>query len=431
MMAKLGITSDGAPYTRRLSSRTRRLNLYKKDLVALDLAAVASKAPNLETLELGSNPLRALDLAPLTACPHLEGLVITAEAPIDLAPLAECANLRWLHIHAQGWPALDLAPLAGLAHFESLLVHGGAFEALDLAPLATCAALRNLSLHCPALRATSLDPLATCSQMTSLTLQHTPLTSLTLFPWPIFQNFNLLAVPITEIDLLPLHAGQLKRFQCVQHALTQVDLTPLVDLETLTTLYFQPLPRLLLDDVYAYHPERILSPAVRADVEAELCIATGWGTRLKVLLERLRQAPSSVPEAQAETSAEMDEATFWRLIADAQREAPEGDLPAELVRRLWALPDAALQRFHELFWRVMGQPGFDVHETVFEVRGGCSDDDFIDFREWLITQGRERFYRVVNDPQVLHEWGEGGLGFEEGVISQPLYLVGRARGVQM
>ncbi len=429
-MAKLGITSDGASFTRRLSSRTRRLKLYKQDLVALDLAAVASKAPNLETLELGSNPLRALDLTPLTACPHLEGLVITAEAPIDLAPLAECANLRWLHIHAQGWPALDLAPLAGLTHFESLLVHGGAFEALALAPLATCAALRSLSLHCPALRQTSLAPLAAASQMTSLTLQHTPLTALTLFPWPHFENLNLLAVPITEIDLLPLHAGQLTRFQCVQHALTQVDLTPLVELETLSTLYFQPLPRLLLDDVYVHHPARILSPAVRADVEADLCIATGRGARLKVLLARLRQAPPSVSETM-ESYAEMDEATFWRLIADAKREAPADDLPAELVRRLWALPDAALQRFHELFWRVMGQPGFDVHETVFEVRGGCSDDDFIDFREWLITQGRERFYRVVNDPQVLHEWGEGGLGFEEGVISQPLYLMGRVRGVQM
>ena len=429
-MAKLGITSDGAPYTRRLSSRTRRLKLYKQDLVAVDLATVASKAPNLETLELSNNPLRALDLAPLTQCPHLDGMVITAEAPIDLAPLAECANLRWLHIYAQGWPTLDLAPLAELTRFESLLVHGGAFAALDLAPLAACPAFRSLSLHCPALRQTSLAPLAAASKMTSLTLQHTPLTTLTLFPWPNLQNLHLLAVPITEIDLLPLHAGQLARFQCVQHALTQVDLTPLVDLETLTTLYFQPLPRLLLDDVYAHHPARILSPAVRADVEADLCIATGWGTRLKVLLERLRQAPP-LPESYAETSADMDEATFWRLIADAKREAPADDLPAELVRRLWALPDAALQRFHELFWHVMGQPGFDVHETVFEVRGGCSDDDFIDFREWLITQGRERFYRVVDDPSVLHEWGEGGLGFEEGVISQPLYLVGRARGVQM
>lgn len=85
-MAKLGITSDGAPYTRRLSSRTRCLNLYKKDLVSF---------------------------------------------------------------------------------------------------------------------------------------QHTSLTSLTLSLclWPNIQNLNLLAVPITEIDLLPLHAGQLKRFQCVEDGL--------------------------------------------------------------------------------------------------------------------------------------------------------------------------------------------------------------------
>ena len=268
-MIQLGIKSDGSPYNRRLTARTRRLNLYNQDLVSVDLTMLA-KAPNLESLELGRNPLRTLDLAPLAQCSHLEGLVATAEAPVDLAPLAACANLRWLHVYCQQWPALDLMPLAGLAHFESLYVNGTVLTALDLSPLAHCTTLRSFSLHCPAMRQVALSPLAACAQLETFSLEHTPVQELELFTWPNLQRLNLLRVPLETLDLTPLYNSKLKRFWFVEHTLAELDLTPLVGLETLDDVYFKPALRLLLDEVYVYHPERILSPGVRRYVDAGL-----------------------------------------------------------------------------------------------------------------------------------------------------------------
>ncbi len=424
-MVQLGTQSDGSPYTRRLTTRTRRLNLTNKDLVSLDLTALA-KAPNLETLELGRNPLRTLDLTPLAHCSHLEGLVITAELPVDLAPLAACANLRWLHVHCQQWPTLDLSPLDGLTHFESIHINGDTFITLDLSPLANCP-MRSLSLHCPSVRRVTLSPLAACAQLETISIQHTPVQELGLFPWPNLQRLNLLGVPLKAIDLTPLYDSQLGRLWFVEHTLAQVDLTPLVELETLKDVYFKPTPQLALDEVYVHYPKRILSLGVRKYVDLGLCVATGRFTRLKILLRLLKQRTPVVEQVYHT----MDEPTFWRLIEDARRGAADGehDMASELMCRLWTLNEEDLQRFFELFLHVMGLPGDDVHRAVYQVRGGCSDDTFRDFREWLIAQGRDTFYRVVNAPQVLYEWGESGLGFEQGIISMPLYQVCYARGI--
>lgn len=188
----------------------------------------------------------------------------------------------------------------------------------------------------------------------------------------------------------------------------------------------EPAPRLLLDDVYVYHPARILSPAARDYVNANACIATGRYTRLNVLVQQLAASPP--PRAD---TAPVDMAAFWSIIETARDNATGhgSDFAVELTRRLWVLAPTALQQFHDLFWQNMRPLGRDVHHIVYQVRGGCSDDDFLDFRQWLIAQGQVAFQRVVDDPQVLHKWGEGGIGFAEGMISTPLHLVGQTHGV--
>jgi hypothetical protein len=47
----------------------------------------------------------------------------------------------------------------------------------------------------------------------------------------------------------------------------------------------------------------------------------------------------------------------------------------------------------------------------------------MDFRQWLITRGQDAFYAVVEDPAVIRMGGEGGIGFDEGIVSTPLYQV--------
>jgi hypothetical protein len=41
--------------------------------------------------------------------------------------------------------------------------------------------------------------------------------------------------------------------------------------------------------------------------------------------------------------------------------------------------------------------------VIYEIDGGCSDDGFIDFRSWLVMQGREVFETVMAAPDYLGE----------------------------
>lgn len=57
--------------------------------------------------------------------------------------------------------------------------------------------------------------------------------------------------------------------------------------------------------------------------------------------------------------------------------------------------------------------------------GGCSDDSFMDFRTWLILQGKAKVEEVVRDPDVLASWtyvetprSEGLLSIASGIRSE-------------
>jgi hypothetical protein len=40
----------------------------------------------------------------------------------------------------------------------------------------------------------------------------------------------------------------------------------------------------------------------------------------------------------------------------------------------------------------------DLWALAYLLRGGCSDDSFMDFRAWLILQGREAYAGALEDP---------------------------------
>lgn len=107
----------------------------------------------------------------------------------------------------------------------------------------------------------------------------------------------------------------------------------------------------------------------------------------------------------------MDVDEFWMLVDDACAEidatvsdfderydavvrACENRLvtrtPEEIVEfaiRQWQLRDQAYQ------WRLWG--------AAYLIEGGCSDDAFMDFREGVISLGREWYERVLADPDTL------------------------------
>lgn len=92
---------------------------------------------------------------------------------------------------------------------------------------------------------------------------------------------------------------------------------------------------------------------------------------------------------------------FWGHIQKSKRKDASAHADA-LVKRLAKLaPEEILDFDH--WWGAMKSEAYlwDVWGAAYIVGGGCSDDGFIDFRSWLILQGRDTFQAVVADPDRL------------------------------
>lgn len=111
-----------------------------------------------------------------------------------------------------------------------------------------------------------------------------------------------------------------------------------------------------------------------------------------VLAEK-RRLPEGRPDARA-----MTEDVFWEVIGNRA--------DGSLAERLEALPlriarfkPKAIKDFDKLLRLKWGEAyRTDIWALAFLLRGGCSDDSFMDFRAWLIMQGRDVFERAMADP---------------------------------
>ena len=115
----------------------------------------------------------------------------------------------------------------------------------------------------------------------------------------------------------------------------------------------------------------------------------------------------------SDSITEVNKDTFWALIAQA-KEHPGG--PSEwLMERLMDLGPEQAKKFDDIacaYTSLAYQYGLWTAASVME-RGGCTDDGFIDFRGWLIAQGREVYMAALKDPDSLADVpAYGGCCFE-------------------
>ena len=100
---------------------------------------------------------------------------------------------------------------------------------------------------------------------------------------------------------------------------------------------------------------------------------------------------------------------FWELIDAARAVAmfDRGRLPGALSDELADLDEPELldfiRHFHDLRVESFRQ---ELHAAAWIAGGGADDDDFSDFRDWLITLGREAFEDALRDPQRLLDHAE-------------------------
>lgn len=113
----------------------------------------------------------------------------------------------------------------------------------------------------------------------------------------------------------------------------------------------------------------------------------------------------------------MPEDRFWELIVASHKRA-DGD-PSKQESALEALlrkaPLQELVLFQNRYRQLRGQAcTWPLWGAAYIINGGCSDDGFCYFRDWLIAQGPEVYRQTVADPEWLVnvEWEEDGMEAE-------------------
>ncbi|HEV2088418.1 MAG TPA: DUF4240 domain-containing protein [Cryptosporangiaceae bacterium] len=120
----------------------------------------------------------------------------------------------------------------------------------------------------------------------------------------------------------------------------------------------------------------------------------------------------------------MERDDFWQIVESARAEVgdtvtPEGAdaVAEELVERLTKLsPHESVTRNTIVeFQIVLNQLRresyrWDLWDAAYVINGGCSDDSFEDFRDWLLAQGRTVWEKALSDPDSLADVVHAGLG---------------------
>jgi hypothetical protein len=103
----------------------------------------------------------------------------------------------------------------------------------------------------------------------------------------------------------------------------------------------------------------------------------------------------------------MTEDEFWDHIRATRRVDPDAHVE-RLTARLAKLPPEECLDFTHL-WGVVGNRAYrrDLWGAAYVINGGCSDDGFDYFRDWLILQGRDVYEAAIADPDSLAEVLDG------------------------
>ncbi|MCI0429839.1 MAG: DUF4240 domain-containing protein [Rhodospirillales bacterium] len=100
----------------------------------------------------------------------------------------------------------------------------------------------------------------------------------------------------------------------------------------------------------------------------------------------------------------MDVDRFWQIVdASRARAGSDTDARVEALRTaLSGLPATELESFQAHYdEQVRRSYRWDLWGAAFVMNGGCSDDGFRYFRDWLISEGRQTFERALANPESL------------------------------
>ena len=103
----------------------------------------------------------------------------------------------------------------------------------------------------------------------------------------------------------------------------------------------------------------------------------------------------------------MSEDDFWKLI-DKSRAASNNNYQTQITSLktiLLTLDPSSIVKFDNTFTALLAASyDYKLWGASFVINGGCSDDCFHYFRQYLIGQGKEKFYKTIKDPESCVSW---------------------------
>jgi hypothetical protein len=110
----------------------------------------------------------------------------------------------------------------------------------------------------------------------------------------------------------------------------------------------------------------------------------------------------------ADTSGQlMREDDFWKFI-DRSRELSGGNYQVQIgvmEKILLELPPEDIVKFDNTFTALLAATyDYKLWGASYVINGGCSDDCFDYFREYLIAHGKNKFYKTYQDPESCVDW---------------------------
>jgi hypothetical protein len=100
----------------------------------------------------------------------------------------------------------------------------------------------------------------------------------------------------------------------------------------------------------------------------------------------------------------MNQQQFWDIIQDSLRAGNAEDQLEFLSDKLESFSKEELLDFDYIFRQLHEDCySWDIWAAAYTIQGGCSDDGFIDFRSWLVAQGKDVFEKALKNSDSLAE----------------------------
>ena len=117
--------------------------------------------------------------------------------------------------------------------------------------------------------------------------------------------------------------------------------------------------------------------------------------KIDELIESVKKR-EKIKESKPKIRAKIDEVKFWQIIEEAKKGANgKYEFNYQLNNILGCYSSNQSKSFQRiLLKRLTELDHWEVWDLAYIIRGGCGDDQFIDFKLWVISQG-EKFYKQI------------------------------------